>query len=181
MWSRWVLLWALAGLFVACARLAPGPTDPLPSWNAGSVKASIVDFVRRVTMQGGAEFVPPAARIAVFDNDGTLWSEQPMYFQLAFAIDRVRALAPQHPEWRTRQPFKAVLDGDLRALAASGDKGLVELLMVTHTARLDGADLRHSPGAGDRDHVRHPISDQQGRHAGADAPAQDRVPQRRAG
>jgi phosphoglycolate phosphatase-like HAD superfamily hydrolase len=133
MWPRWVLVWALAGLFVACARLAPGPTDPLPSWNAGSVKASIVDFVRRVTMQGGAEFVPPAARIAVFDNDGTLWSEQPMYFQLAFAIDRVRALAPQHPEWRTRQPFKAVLDGDLRALAASGDKGLVELLMATHT------------------------------------------------
>jgi hypothetical protein len=128
-----VLVWVLAGLFVACARLAPGPTDPLPSWNAGSVKASIVDFVRRVTMQDGAEFVPPAARIAVFDNDGTLWSEQPMYFQLTFAIDRVRALAPQHPEWRTRQPFKAVLDGDLRALAASGDKGLIELLMVTHT------------------------------------------------
>jgi phosphoglycolate phosphatase-like HAD superfamily hydrolase len=130
---RWLLAWALAYLFVACARLTPTPPDPLPSWNAGSAKASIVDFVRRVTMPGGAEFVPPPARIAVFDNDGTLWSEQPIYFQFAFALDRVRALAPQHPEWKTRQPFKAVLDGDLRALAASGDKGLVELLIATHT------------------------------------------------
>jgi phosphoglycolate phosphatase-like HAD superfamily hydrolase len=130
---RWLLAWALACLFVACAHLTPAPPDPLPSWNAGSAKAAIVDFVRRVTTPGGAEFVPPAARIAVFDNDGTLWSEQPIYFQFAFALDRVRALAPQHPEWKTRQPFKAVLDGDLRALAASGDKGLVELLIATHT------------------------------------------------
>jgi hypothetical protein len=81
-------------LFVGCASLALAPTDPLPSWNDGTVKASLVDFVRRATMAGGAEFVPPAARIAVFDNDGTLWSEQPIYFQFAFALDRVRARAP---------------------------------------------------------------------------------------
>jgi phosphoglycolate phosphatase-like HAD superfamily hydrolase len=105
----------------------------LPSWNEGSAKAAIVNFVGQVTLAGGSEFVPPAARIAVFDNDGTLWSEQPIYFQFAFALDRVRVLAPQHPQWKTRQPFKAVLDGDLRALAASGEKGLVELLIATHT------------------------------------------------
>jgi phosphoglycolate phosphatase-like HAD superfamily hydrolase len=105
----------------------------LPSWNEGSAKAAIVDFLRQVTLAGGPEFVPPAARIAVFDNDGTLWSEQPIYFQFAFALDRVRVLAPQHPQWKTRQPFKAVLDGDLRAVAASGEKGLLELLIATHT------------------------------------------------
>jgi phosphoserine phosphatase len=111
----------------------PGRTDPLPSWNDGTAKASIVEFVLGVTTSGGAEFVSPGSRVAVFDNDGTLWSEQPIYFQFAFAMDRVRALAPRHPEWRSKQPFKAVLDGDLRALAASGDKGLAELLVATHT------------------------------------------------
>jgi len=130
---RHALLWVAVGLSLACARLALAPADPLPSWNSGPVKASIMDFVRRVTMAGGAEFVPPTARIAIFDNDGTLWSEQPIYFQFAFALDRVRALAPKHPEWKTRQPFKAVLDGDLKTLAASGEKGLVELLIATHT------------------------------------------------
>jgi hypothetical protein len=88
--------------------------------------------VARVTRQGGPEFVLPAERIAVFDNDGTLWSEQPMYVQLAFAIDRVKTLAPQHPEWKDKQPFKAVLEGDMRALAESGEHGLVELIMATH-------------------------------------------------
>jgi phosphoglycolate phosphatase-like HAD superfamily hydrolase len=111
----------------------PGRTDPLPSWNDGTTKASIVEFVLGVTTSGGAEFVPPGSRVAVFDNDRTLWSEQPIYFQFAFAMDRVRALAPRHPDWKSRQPFKAVLDGDLRALAASGDRGLVELLVATHT------------------------------------------------
>ncbi|HSQ70959.1 MAG TPA: HAD family hydrolase [Rubrivivax sp.] len=107
-------------------------SDPLPSWNDGAAKARIIAFVRAVTAVGSRDFVPPADRIAVFDNDGALWSEQPMYFQLAFAIDRVKALAPQHPEWKAKQPFKAALEGDLKTLAASGEEGLLELLMATH-------------------------------------------------
>ena len=106
--------------------------DPLPSWNDGASKKAIVDFVSRVTQQGGPDFVPPAERIATFDNDGTLWSEQPIYFQVAFALDRVKALAPQHPEWKDKQPFKGVLEGDPKAVAASGEKGLLEIMAVTH-------------------------------------------------
>jgi phosphoserine phosphatase len=121
---------ALATLVVAGAALAQ--SDPLPSWNEGTAKARIVGFVQAVTEQGGKDYVPPADRIAVFDNDGCLWSEQPAYFQLLFAIDRVKALAPTHPEWKTRQPFKAVLEGDMKALAAAGEKGLLELVMATH-------------------------------------------------
>ena len=101
--------------------------DPLPSWNDGATKQSITSFVARVTTQGGPDFVPVDQRIATFDNDGTLWIEQPMYVQLAFILDRVKALAPQNPGWKTKQPFKAVLDGDLKALAASGEKGLMQL------------------------------------------------------
>ena len=107
--------------------------DPLPSWMDRPAKARIVAFVQTVTKPGSSDFVPAAERIAVFDNDGTLWSEQPAYFQLFFAIDRVKALAPQHPEWTTTQPFKAVLDGDMKALAATGEKGLLTLIMTTHT------------------------------------------------
>jgi len=121
---------------LAVLSLAASPAkaqDPLPSWNDGPNKQAIADFVGRVTREGSPGFVAPADRIAVFDNDGTLWSEQPIYFQFAFALDRVKALAPQHPEWKTTQPFKAVLDGDLEALAASGEKGLAELVMATHT------------------------------------------------
>lgn len=106
--------------------------DPLPSWQDTAAKANIVAFVKAVTEPGGKDFVPPADRIAVFDNDGTLWSEQPMYFQLAFALDRVKALAPQHPEWKNQQPFKAVLEGDMKALAETGEHGLLELVMATH-------------------------------------------------
>jgi len=91
-----------------------------------------VDFVTRATTRGGKDFVPPAERIAVFDNDGTLWAEQPMYFQLAFALDRVKALAPQHPEWKEKQPFKAVLEGDLKTVFAGGEHALLELVMATH-------------------------------------------------
>ncbi len=89
--------------------------DPLPSWNNGNSKQAILGFVARVTKEGSSDFVPVAERIATFDNDGTLWSEQPMYFQLAFAIDRVKALAPQHPEWKDKQPFKSVLENDMKA------------------------------------------------------------------
>jgi len=107
--------------------------DPLPSWNAGPVKQSIVSFVTAAADKDGAGYIAPDDRIAVFDNDGTLWSEQPIYFQLAFTLDRVKAVAPQHPEWTTAQPFKAVLDGDLAALKGGEEKALVELMMATHT------------------------------------------------
>ena len=106
--------------------------DPLPSWNDGEVKRSILTFVESVTDHDGPDYVPPPARIAVFDNDGTLWSEQPLYIQLAFALDRVKALAPQHPEWRTTQPFQAVLENDQKALGAAGVKGLIQLVVTTH-------------------------------------------------
>ncbi|UCC29627.1 MAG: haloacid dehalogenase-like hydrolase [Phycisphaerales bacterium] len=115
-------------LLAGCATMR----DPLPSWNDGPAKQSIVKFVDEVTDKSGPDYVPPEERIATFDNDGTLWSEQPAYFQLLFAMDRVKQLAPQHPEWRTTQPFKAVLDGDMHALAESGEKGLLELVMATH-------------------------------------------------
>ena len=119
----------------ASATPAQSPSDraPLPSWKDGPAKAAIVAFVGRVTTAGSPDFVSPAERIATFHNDGTLWSEQPIYFQFAFALDRVKALAPQHPDWRTTQPYKAVLDGDLKALAAAGEKGLAQPMMATHT------------------------------------------------
>jgi phosphoserine phosphatase len=107
-------------------------TDPLPSWNEGPSKASILRFVEAVTSEGGAEFVPPLDRIAVFDNDGTLWSEKPFYFQLIFALDRVKALAAQHPEWRSQQPFKAVLDDDIEGFLAGGMKAILDVLIATH-------------------------------------------------
>jgi len=106
--------------------------DPLPSWNDGQTKQTIVQFVEEVTTQDGPKFVHPAERIAVFDNDGTLWAEQPMYFQLAFALDRVKALAPQHPEWKDQEPFKSVLADDLAGVAAGGKKGLLALVAATH-------------------------------------------------
>jgi phosphoserine phosphatase len=117
---------------LALATDAARAADPLPSWNAGPARQRIVAFVKAVTDKAGKDYVAPADRIAVFDNDGTLWSEQPAYFQLAFAIDRVKALAPKHPEWKSTQPFKAALEGDVKALAASGEKGLAELVMATH-------------------------------------------------
>jgi len=116
---------------VAIAGIAAA-SDPLPSWNDGATKSAITGFVARVTDQNSPDFVPVAERIATFDNDGTLWTEHPMYTQLAFAIDRVKALAPQHPEWKTTQPFQAVLENDFKALAASGEKGLLQLVMATH-------------------------------------------------
>ena len=111
---------------------ASAQTDPLPSWNDTPTKQAIVEFVGRVTQSGGPDFVAPAERIATFDNDGTLWVEQPMYVQLAFALDRVKVMSPSHPEWKDKQPFKAVLDGDMKTLAESGERGLVEIIMVTH-------------------------------------------------
>ncbi len=120
------------GVALVHATSAFAQSDPLPSWNDTASKVAIVSFVEKVTGQGSPDFVPETERIAVFDNDGTLWVEHPMYVQLAFALDRVKTLAPQHPEWKETQPFKAVLDGDMKTLAPSGEKGLVELIMTTH-------------------------------------------------
>jgi len=125
----------LSGCFILCLAVssaACGAESLLPSWNEGPAKDSIVQFVHRVTTKGGPDFVPPNERIATFDNDGCLWAEQPAYFQLLFAIDRVKKLAAQHPEWKTKQPFKAAIEGDMHALAESGEKGLLELVMATH-------------------------------------------------
>jgi hypothetical protein len=130
--STFALVPFVVGPFRASPAVAQTGTDPLPSWNDGPVKSSITDFVARVTTQGSPGFVPVDQRIATFDNDGTLWIEQPMYIQLAFALDRAKELAPMHPEWKGKQPFQAVLDGDLRALAASGEKGLLEIIAATH-------------------------------------------------
>jgi phosphoserine phosphatase len=123
---------AAAWLFMGVIAAHAQQVDPLPSWNAGISKARIVAFVQAVTDPGGKDFVAPADRIAVFDNDGTLWSEQPMYFQLAFALDRVRALAPRRPEWKTKQPFKAAIESDMKTLAAAGEHGLLELVAASH-------------------------------------------------
>lgn len=107
--------------------------DPLPSWNEGPSKQQIIDFVQAVTVEGSKDYVKPAERIAVFDNDGTLWTEQPAYFEVLFAFDEVKRLAPQHPEWKTTQPFQAVLEGDHQALAAAGMQGLLKIIGATHT------------------------------------------------
>ena len=128
--TRRTILAGAAALLVIPAALAQ--SDPLPSWNDTAPKAAIIEFVEKVSKEGSPDFVAEPERIAVFDNDGTLWIEQPMYVQLAFALDRVKAEAPNHPEWATTQPFQAVLEGDMKALAAAGEKGLVELIMTTH-------------------------------------------------
>ena len=106
--------------------------DPLPSWSDGKAKQAIVAFVAKVTKEGAPDFVPPAERIATFDNDGTLWAEQPMYFQLLFALDRVKALAPQHPEWQDKEPFASLLKGDVKGALAGGERAMLDIVMVTH-------------------------------------------------
>jgi phosphoglycolate phosphatase-like HAD superfamily hydrolase len=124
-------------LVLACSAIshceASAQSDPLPSWNEGVAKKAITDFVARVVTRGAADFVRPAERIAVFDNDGTLWCEQPDYFQALFALDRVRAMAPQHPEWKETEPFKSFLSGDTDALAALGEKALLVLVEAAHS------------------------------------------------
>lgn len=106
--------------------------DPLPSWNAGTTKQQIEDFVKKVTATGSPDFVAPEKRIAVFDNDGTLWAEQPIYFEFFFVLDQVKAQAPQHPQWKTTEPFKSALAGDMKGMAATGEKGAAELMAATH-------------------------------------------------
>jgi phosphoserine phosphatase len=119
-------------LFFSCTEKQNESVDPLPSWNEGAAKKSIIEFVSKTTTEGNADFIPAGDRIAVFDNDGTLWSEMPFYFQLAFTLDRVKAMAPDHPEWKDKQPFKAVLENDLKTVMESGMKELMEIVMTTH-------------------------------------------------
>ena len=129
-WMRGSALVLITG--VLAIGTAQARDDHLRSWNDGPTKKAIVEFVRKTTDKASPDYVPPAERIATFDNDGTLWSEQPMYVQALFAFDRVKALAPQHPEWQTQEPFASVLKGDLKGALAGGDKALLEIVMATH-------------------------------------------------
>ena len=125
----------LALLLAACAPPPPqadSGSDPLPSWSDGDARQAIVSFVQSVTAPGTPSFVPESERIAVFDNDGTLWAEQPMYFQLLFALDRVKELAPQHPEWNDKEPFASLLKGDVKGALAGGEHAILEIIMGTH-------------------------------------------------
>ena len=144
--TRWLRPISLVLWFVATASACSGPdapeqqvrrngetTNALRSWNPGPARNVIEEFVARVTTPGSTDYVPESERIAVFDNDGTLWSEQPAYFQLLFAMDRVRTMAADHPEWENQQPFKGVLEDDFEAVAKTGEAGLFELMMTTHT------------------------------------------------
>ncbi len=120
-------------LVTLCTSFSFAAEDPLPSWNEGSTKKAILQFVADVTKEGGEKYVAPAERIATFDNDGTLWCEQPLYFQLAFAIDRIKTLSSQHPEWKEKEPFKSILAGDLKGALAGGEKAIGEIMVVTHS------------------------------------------------
>jgi phosphoglycolate phosphatase-like HAD superfamily hydrolase len=120
-------------LLVLFLPLVCSAADPLPSWKETAPKKAIVGFVEKVTKEGGPDFVPLPERIATFDNDGTLWAEQPVYFQFLFVIDRVKALAPERPEWKEQEPFASVLKGDMKAVAAAGEKGVMTMLAATHT------------------------------------------------
>ena len=125
-------LCSLLAVWLALAVAPATAQEPLPSWRDGPARQAILRFVDTVTTPGSPGFVPPPERIAVFDNDGTLWVEQPAYTQLLFALDRVRALAPQNPDWASREPFRSAIAGDMAGLAAAGERGLLELVMATH-------------------------------------------------
>jgi len=129
---RQILIAAALVCALALTATMANAADPLPSWNDGAAKKSIIAFVGKVTTAGSPDFVPIPERIAVFDNDGTLWCEQPLPVQLYFALDRVKALAPKHPEWKTKEPFASLLKGDLKTALAGGDHAVLELFMATH-------------------------------------------------
>jgi phosphoglycolate phosphatase-like HAD superfamily hydrolase len=129
--SKLVII-GLVWLMLAFAATVALAQDPLPSWNDGPTKQAIMTFVKETTSPSGPKFVPSAERIATFDNDGTLWAEQPMYVQLIFALDRVKTLAPQHPEWKTKEPFASLLKGDVKSALEGGEKAIAEIVMVTH-------------------------------------------------
>ena len=124
----------IATLIAVASLPLAASADPLPSWNDTAPKKALTGFVGKVTKESSPDFVPPAERIAVFDNDGTLWAEQPMYFQLFFALDRVKALAPQHPEWKEKEPFASLLKGDVKAALAGGESALAQIVMATHAS-----------------------------------------------
>jgi phosphoglycolate phosphatase-like HAD superfamily hydrolase len=128
-----VLILAICFLAIPSVPRLAAQYDPLPSWNDTASKRAILDFVRRTTATGSPEFIPIEQRITTFDNDGTLWVEQPMYTQLAFILTRIKELAPKHPEWKTTQPFQGVLEGDIKAVLASGEKGLMQLFASSST------------------------------------------------
>jgi len=124
--------YVLTAVIVAALTTQVCAADPLPSWNESASKRAIQQFVEKVTAEGTADFVPVSSRIATFDNDGTLWSEQPMYFQAFFVMDRIKHLAANHPDWKERPPFAAVLRGDIKSALGGGEKTLIELVMATH-------------------------------------------------
>ena len=130
--SRFTFLCVLTGVFLLASEFVRAD-DPLPSWHETATKKNIVEFVTQVTDPKSSDFVPPAERIASFDNDGTLWGEQPMYVQAFFVFDRIKALAPQHPEWKEQEPYASVLKGDLKSALAGGERSLLELAMATHS------------------------------------------------
>jgi phosphoserine phosphatase len=127
-----VKLLFLVAFYIASFSLPAFAADPLPSWNDTAQKKAIVAFVERVTKESSLDFVPPESRIATFDQDGTLWAEQPMYFQFFFALDRVKALAPQHPEWKDKEPFASLLKGDMKGALAGGERAMLEIVRATH-------------------------------------------------
>jgi phosphoserine phosphatase len=127
-----IFLYSIFAIFAVCICSVASAADPLPSWNEGPAKKAILEFVVAVTDKNSKDYVEPGKRIATFDNDGTLWVEYPMYTQVLFTFDRVKKLAPQHPEWKTKQPFKALLAGDMKTVGASGMKGITELIMASH-------------------------------------------------
>ena len=133
--SKFVFILVLGLIISSCVqdpqdeKKAP---DPLPSWNESKSKSSIIEFVTNVTNTESSNFIKIEDRIATFDNDGNLWSEQPAYFQLFFALDRMNELLPEHPEWKTEQPFKAAIERDLKELAKYGEHGLLQIVMATH-------------------------------------------------
>jgi len=133
--TRRMFLAAAAAICLAVGTIATAahPADPLPSWNQGKTKQSIVDFVKKVTTKGSSDYVPPDARVATFDNDGTLWAEQPIYTQFSFALARIKELAPQHPEWKNKEPFASLLKGDMKTALAGGEHAIGEIVMVTHS------------------------------------------------
>ena len=125
------LLILVIGLLLGCIQLVSA-ADPLPSWSDTAARKAIVTFVEKVTKEGSSDFVPVPERIATFDNDGTLWCEQPMYSQLLFALGRVKALAPRHPEWKTKEPFALMLKGDVKSALAGGEHAVLKMVMATH-------------------------------------------------
>tara|TARA_R100000027_G_scaffold52103_2_gene40812 strand:- start:40656 stop:41675 length:1020 start_codon:yes stop_codon:yes gene_type:complete len=120
-------------IIAATSGICQAQTDPLPSWNDGETKAAIIEFVEAVSTEDSPDFVPIPERVATFDNDGTLWSEQPAYFQLFYAMDQIRDMADQHPEWQNTEPFKSVLNNDMTGVMASGEEGLIKIVMASHS------------------------------------------------